>query len=93
MLWGCPCALRFDNFVKSPSAALRFFLSHCGVQHVRLISSDVRALHLELFTLLSVPDFLRLHQGFIRLSKNPSDVCALAEKLYASILFLSMWIA
>jgi predicted sulfurtransferase len=33
-----------DNFVKAPSAALRFILS----------PSDLRALHLELFTLLSV---------------------------------------
>jgi len=30
---------------------------------------------------------------FIRLSKNADAAYALAEKLYASILFLSMWIA
>jgi len=54
---------KVDNFVKSPSAALRFILSHCGVRQVRLIPSDSRALHLELFTLLSIFDFLRLHQG------------------------------
>jgi hypothetical protein len=33
-----------DTPVKSPDAALRFILSHCGVQHVCLISSDSRAL-------------------------------------------------
>jgi hypothetical protein len=51
--------LMIDNFVKSSSAALRFILSHCGVRQVRLIPSDLRALHLELFTLLSAVNFLR----------------------------------
>jgi len=43
-------------------AGLRFILSHCGVWQVRFIPSDLRALHLELFTLLSFFDFLRDHQ-------------------------------
>jgi len=38
------CQLKIDTLVKSPDAALRFILSHCGVQHVRLIPSDLRAL-------------------------------------------------
>jgi len=54
--------VNYDNFAKSPSAALRFILSHCGVRQVRLIPSDLRALHMELFTLLSVIDFLQDHQ-------------------------------
>jgi len=33
-----------DTLVKSPDAALRFILSHCGVQHVCLIPSGLRAL-------------------------------------------------
>jgi hypothetical protein len=44
----------YENLVKSPSAALRFILSYCGVRQVRPIFSDVRALHLKLFTLLPV---------------------------------------
>jgi len=41
----------FDGFVKSPSAALRCILRHCGVpKKVRLIPQDLRALHMELFT-------------------------------------------
>ncbi|MCX5908356.1 MAG: hypothetical protein NTY64_14520 [Deltaproteobacteria bacterium] len=38
---------KIDGFVKSPSAALRCILRHCGVQ-------PLRALHLELFTLPSI---------------------------------------
>jgi hypothetical protein len=38
------CQLKIDTLVKSPDAALRFILRHCGVQQVRLISSDLRAL-------------------------------------------------
>jgi len=33
-----------DGFVKSPEAALRFILRHCGVRKVRLTSQDLRAL-------------------------------------------------
>jgi hypothetical protein len=33
-----------DGFVKSPDAALRFILRHCGVPEVRLIPQDSRAL-------------------------------------------------
>jgi hypothetical protein len=29
--------IKFDGFVKSPDAALRFILCHCGVRIVRLI--------------------------------------------------------
>jgi hypothetical protein len=57
----------FDGFVKSPSAvrhahgpeqsrraALRCILRHCSVLlSVRLIPQDVRALHLDLFSLPS----------------------------------------
>jgi len=42
-----------DDFVKSPSAALRFVFRHCDVQQVRLVPQDSRALHLELFTVSS----------------------------------------
>jgi hypothetical protein len=33
-----------DGFVKSPDAALRCILRHCGVHQVRLIPQDLRAL-------------------------------------------------
>jgi hypothetical protein len=36
--------ITFDGFVKSPDAALRCILRHCGVPMVRLIPQDLRAL-------------------------------------------------
>jgi hypothetical protein len=42
--------MNFDDFVKSPDAALRCILRHCGVRQVRLIPQDLRALPAELFT-------------------------------------------
>jgi hypothetical protein len=43
--------MRLDDLVKSPYAALRCILRHCGVRKkVRLIPQDLRALPLELFT-------------------------------------------
>jgi hypothetical protein len=42
-----------DGFVKSPDAALRFIISHCGVRKVRLIPHGLRALPAALFTKLS----------------------------------------
>jgi hypothetical protein len=65
----------FDNFVKSSSAALRFILSHCGVRQVRLIPLDLRALHLELFTLLSAFDFLRARQ-YLMNSRGAAALCS-----------------
>jgi hypothetical protein len=41
---------KVDGFVKSPDAALRYILRHCGVQEVRLIPQYLRALPAELFT-------------------------------------------
>jgi hypothetical protein len=44
---------KFDGFVKSPSAVLRCIFRRCDVPYVRLTPQDLRALHLELFTLPS----------------------------------------
>jgi len=44
----------FDGFVKSPSAALRFIFRHCDPPEADLIPQDLRALHLELFTVPSI---------------------------------------
>jgi hypothetical protein len=46
-------AINDDGFAKSPSAALRFIFRRCDVPKVRLTPQDLRALHLELFTLPS----------------------------------------
>jgi hypothetical protein len=43
----------FDDFAKSPSAVLRCIFRRCDVPYVRLTPQDLRALHLELFTLPS----------------------------------------
>ena len=51
-----------DSFVKSPTSALRCILSHCSVLYVRFVPQDLRALNLDLFTLPSDFDFLRIHQ-------------------------------
>ncbi len=42
--------IKLDDFVKSPDAALRCILRHCGVRQVRLIPQDLRTLPAELFT-------------------------------------------
>jgi len=41
--------MKIDDFVKSPTSALRYILRHCSVLHVRLIPQDLRALNLDLF--------------------------------------------
>jgi hypothetical protein len=51
MRWEGLCSITINGFVKSPSAALRFIFRRCDVPHVRLTPQDLRALHLELFTL------------------------------------------
>ena len=53
---------RLDGFVKSPTSALRCILRHCSVLYVPFVPQDLRALNLELFTLLSDFDFLRDYQ-------------------------------
>ena len=45
--------LIIDDFLKSPSAALRFTLVVAAYQQVRLTPQVLRALHMELFTLPS----------------------------------------
>jgi hypothetical protein len=50
---GPPCSsggVNNDDFVKSPDAALRCILRHCGVRQVRLFPQELRALPAELFT-------------------------------------------
>jgi hypothetical protein len=42
-----------DGVVKSPDAALRCILRHCGVRQVRLVQ-DLRTLPANLFTKLSI---------------------------------------
>jgi hypothetical protein len=60
--------MNIDNFVKSPSAALRFIRPDAsgrrtvGAQHAVPLQMVLRALHLEFFALLSVFDFLRRRQ-------------------------------
>jgi hypothetical protein len=46
--------IKFDGFVKSPDAALRCILRHCGVCIVRLIPQYLRALPADLFTKPSI---------------------------------------
>jgi len=42
--------MNIDGFVKSPDAALRCILRHCGVRQVRLMTQALRALPANLFT-------------------------------------------
>jgi len=44
----------YDGIAKSPDAALRCILRHCGVRQVRLIPQDLRALPADLFTMPSI---------------------------------------
>jgi len=50
---GAKQKVKFDGFVKSPSAALRFTFVVAAYQQVRFTPQDWRALHMELFTLPS----------------------------------------
>jgi hypothetical protein len=50
-----------DGFINSPTSVLRRTLRHCDVLSVRLIPQDLHALNLDLFTLPSNTDFLRVH--------------------------------
>jgi hypothetical protein len=53
-----------DGFAKSPDAALRCILRHCGVRQVRLIPHDLRALPANLFTkpsIITIIKFLRVY--------------------------------
>jgi len=45
--------MKFDGFVKSPTSALRGILRFFKVRKVRIITQDLRALNLELFSLPS----------------------------------------
>jgi hypothetical protein len=51
---------------------LRYILRHCGVGKLRLIPQNLRALHLELFSLPSESDFLLFHPNFIKNKKEYS---------------------
>ena len=51
---------KFNGFVKSPDAALRCILRHCGVRQVRFIPKYLRALPADLFTKPSIMAKLRL---------------------------------
>jgi len=57
----------YDGFVKSPDAALRCILRHCGVRQVRLIPQDWRALPAVLFTKPSIMTSLTNFCGFTNL--------------------------
>jgi hypothetical protein len=46
--------IKFAGFVKSPDAALRCILRHCGVRRVRLMTQDLHALPADLFTKPSI---------------------------------------
>ncbi len=48
-----------DGFVKSPYAALRCTLRHCGVPKVRLIPQNLRALPMDFLRNRPLCDFLR----------------------------------
>jgi hypothetical protein len=64
-----------DDFVKSPSAALRGNFVVAAHPVVRLTPQFLRALHLELFTKSSFTDFLRDHQpGWFR----KKSICGVA---------------
>jgi hypothetical protein len=49
-----------DGFVKSPNSLLRCILRFFMVRYVQIITQDLRALNLELFSLPSEIDFLRV---------------------------------
>ena len=51
-----------DGLVKSPYAALRCILRHCGVQEVRLIPQYLRALPMNFLRNRLISDFLRVSQ-------------------------------
>jgi len=53
----------YDGFVKSPDAALRCILRHCGVRQVRLIPQDWRALSANIFMKPSIMDNYLLFTG------------------------------
>ena len=67
MLQGHGINVKFDGFVKSPYAALRCILRHCGVQIVRLIPQNLRALPMALFTKPSV--FLTFYE-FVKFGRQ-----------------------
>jgi hypothetical protein len=52
----------YDGFVKSPISAFRFIPRHYGVQYVRLIPRDSRALILNFLQSRLKSDFLHFHQ-------------------------------
>ena len=54
-----------DGFAKSPDAALRCNLRHCGVRIVRLIPQALRALPADLFTKPSIMANFSAFYGFI----------------------------
>jgi len=54
--------INVDGFVKSPTSALRCILRFFKVRKVLIITQDLRALNLELFSLPSKSDFLRFYQ-------------------------------
>jgi len=56
-----------DDFLKSPDAALRCILCHCGVRQVRLIPQALRALPAELSTKPSIMAYLLTFYGFIKI--------------------------
>jgi hypothetical protein len=59
--------IMIDGVVKSPISALRFIPRYCGVPYVCLIPRDSRRLELELFSLPSLDDFLRVHHDRLNL--------------------------
>jgi len=68
----------FDTLVKSPDAALRCILSHCGVRQARLIPSDVRALPAAFLRARPEKGHFRTFYDFInvlRLRQNHSSRC------------------
>jgi hypothetical protein len=59
--------LKADALVKSPDAALRCILSHCGVQQVRLIPSDLHALPANFLRVRSENRLFRNFYDFIKI--------------------------
>ena len=54
---------KIDGFAKSPNSLLRCIPRCFSVRRVRIIARDLRASNLELFSLPSKFDFLKLHQN------------------------------
>jgi len=73
-------AFNIDTRVKNPDAALRFILSHCGVQQVRLIPSDLRALPANFLRARLKYGYLLTFYDFINVALKKTATCASKHK-------------